>query len=182
MKQIIHAFDELIVFYEAFKLYNIGECYLVLGNQSQEQRSQIKEVFKLIQIGLDMIECLEDIYTNPVEEQPQIGVKIGIHSGNCIAGIIRTDIMRYDIYGQNVQIAKRIHDQGVRGKVHISEQALQSVKNLALNPELVVEANPEPIYFSELDYVISTSYIYMRRGSEDFKFDHHESKVEMDSH
>ena len=49
-------------------------------------------------------------------------MRIGIHTGNIIGGIIGTKLVRYDIFGKDVQIANRIETNGVDGAVCISEK------------------------------------------------------------
>lgn len=47
-------------------------------------------------------------------------MRIGIHTGTIIGGIIGTDIVRYDIYGRDVMIANKFEEYGRTGAVHIS--------------------------------------------------------------
>lgn len=42
-------------------------------------------------------------------------MRIGIHTGDIIGGIIGTDVVRYDIYGKNVLIANKMEQNGVVG-------------------------------------------------------------------
>jgi class 3 adenylate cyclase len=48
-------------------------------------------------------------------------MRIGIHTGKIVAGIIGTKIVRYDIFGKNVLIANKMESNGVPGRVLISE-------------------------------------------------------------
>ena len=48
-------------------------------------------------------------------------MRIGIHTGNIIGGIIGTDIVRYDIYGSDVLIANKFEEFGVPSQIHISD-------------------------------------------------------------
>lgn len=48
-------------------------------------------------------------------------MRIGIHTGNIIGGIIGTEIVRYDIYGKDVLIANKMESNGKEGAVMISE-------------------------------------------------------------
>lgn len=52
---------------------------------------------------------------------PELDMRIGIHTGDIIGGIIGTDIVRYDIYGENVLIANKMESNGKSGFVMISE-------------------------------------------------------------
>ena len=69
--------------------------------------------------GLEMIKAVKEI-----SEDLEFGVsvKIGIHTGKVIAGIIGTRPVNYDIFGEGVQITHNILSQGNPGKLYISEK------------------------------------------------------------
>lgn len=48
-------------------------------------------------------------------------MRIGVHTGSIIGGIVGTEIVRYDIYGSDVVVANKFEEHGTIGKVHISE-------------------------------------------------------------
>ena len=47
-------------------------------------------------------------------------MRIGIHTGKVIGGVIGTDIIRFDIYGKDVAIANEMESEGVKGHINIS--------------------------------------------------------------
>jgi len=51
----------------------------------------------------------------------ELDMRIGIHTGSFIGGITGTDIVRYDIYGQDVMIANKMESNGKEGMVLVSE-------------------------------------------------------------
>jgi class 3 adenylate cyclase len=53
-------------------------------------------------------------------------MRIGIHTGSIIGGVLGTEIVRYDIYGPDVLIANKMESKGERGKLQVS----QSTKDL----------------------------------------------------
>ena len=59
-----------------------------------------------------------------------LSMKIGIHTGNAIAGIVGTKIARYDIYGKYVDISNLVESSGLPARVNISsttKEVLESV-------------------------------------------------------
>lgn len=48
-------------------------------------------------------------------------MRIGIHTGNVIGGIIGTDIIRYDVYGKDILIANKMESSSEEGRVLVSE-------------------------------------------------------------
>lgn len=49
-----------------------------------------------------------------------LGMRIGIHTGDIMGGIVGTDIIRFDIYGENVNIANNMESLGSKMKINIS--------------------------------------------------------------
>ena len=63
---------------------------------------------------------------NPVLKN--LDMRIGIHTGKIVGGIIGTKVVRYDIFGQDVLIANRMESNGIAGTVCISEQTYKLIQ------------------------------------------------------
>lgn len=96
------------------------------GKIAKERRSpvvQIEEAFRVIQVGLEMINIIAEERSktkNPALRN--LDMRIGIHTGKIVGGIIGTKVVRYDIFGQDVLIANKMESNGLAGAVCISEQ------------------------------------------------------------
>lgn len=64
-------------------------------------------------------------------------MRIGIHTGTIIGGIIGTDLVRYDIYGRDVMIANKFEEFGEIGKVHISSSTKAILESAEANFKMV---------------------------------------------
>jgi class 3 adenylate cyclase len=51
----------------------------------------------------------------------ELGMRIGIHTGKIMGGVIGTNIIRFDIYGEDAKIANKMESSGEKGKINISE-------------------------------------------------------------
>jgi len=56
-------------------------------------------------------------------------IRIGIHTGSCISGVVGVKKHRFDIWGDSVNIASRMQMSGVPGKINISESTYKEVKD-----------------------------------------------------
>ena len=110
-------------------MHTIGDCYVIMsytGKIAKERRSpvvQIEEAFRVIQVGLEMINIIAEERSktkNPALRN--LDMRIGIHTGKIVGGIIGTKVVRYDIFGQDVLIANKMESNGLAGAVCISEQ------------------------------------------------------------
>ena len=68
---------------------------------------------------IDIISDVRNLSDNP--DLKDLNMRIGIHTGKIVAGIIGTKIVRYDIFGSDVLIANKMESNGVAGKVVVSE-------------------------------------------------------------
>ena len=56
-------------------------------------------------------------------------MRIGVHTGKLIGGVIGTDIIRFDIYGKDVRIANSMESGGEKGKINVSETTKELIEN-----------------------------------------------------
>lgn len=63
-----------------------------------------------------------------------LNMRIGIHTGTIIGGIVGTEIVRYDIYGSDVVVANKFEETGKTGEIHISEETKKLLDQLSKKP------------------------------------------------
>ncbi len=118
------AFDGIMGRYNIEKIKTIGDAYLAvaglpIGNPLQTEYA-VKAAMEI-----------RDYMRN---RQKQVGektfhVRIGLHTGNVIAGIVGIKKFAYDIWGDTVNMAARMEQHGESGKINISETTYQLVKD-----------------------------------------------------
>jgi len=59
----------------------------------------------------------------------ELNMRIGIHFGKILGGIIGSDIIRFDIYGDDVLIANKMESEGEKGKINVSRQVKELIEN-----------------------------------------------------
>ncbi|CAD8156400.1 unnamed protein product [Paramecium octaurelia] len=119
LKNLFDEFDTLTQVNNVFKLYTIGDCYVVIGVTDNFKRDPIQEALNVVEMSLNMLEAITRV-RNQIKYQ-DLHMRIGIHTGNVIGGIIGTDIIRYDVYGKDILIANKMESSSEEGKVLISE-------------------------------------------------------------
>ena len=135
LSSLFSKFDELCYQRKVYKVHTIGDCYVIMGytgKVAKERRTlavQIEEAYKVIQVGLEMIEIINEARSktdNPALKN--LDMRIGIHTGKIVGGIIGTKIVRYDIFGQDVLIANKMESNGQAGSVVISDSTYRLIK------------------------------------------------------
>jgi class 3 adenylate cyclase len=86
--------------------------------------------YKIILAAFDIIDFVEQSKNRLAENRINFKVRIGVNSGSIVAGIVGTKKFAYDIWGDTVNIASRMESNSVTGKINISENTFQLVKNL----------------------------------------------------
>ncbi|MBT6438696.1 MAG: adenylate/guanylate cyclase domain-containing protein, partial [Flavobacteriales bacterium] len=71
---------------------------------------------------------------NEAKNKPAFEMRVGIHTGSVVAGIVGVKKFQYDIWGDSVNTASRMETNGEVGKVNISQSTYEIIKN---EPDLV---------------------------------------------
>jgi len=121
------AFDDITTKYHIEKIKTIGDAYMCAGGIPVENTTH---PFDAVHAGIEMIQFLEHHQKDRQEKGlPIFQVRIGIHTGSVVAGVVGTRKFAYDIWGDAVNLASRMESSGEPGKVNISEATYQIVKD-----------------------------------------------------
>jgi class 3 adenylate cyclase len=115
LNQIFSEFDQLTDFYQLEKIKTTGDAYMAVAGVPKQNPAHA-EVTALM--AFDMMKAINKLQTTLSEK---IKVRIGIHSGAVVAGIVGKRKFAYDLWGDTVNIASRMESQGIAGKIHCSE-------------------------------------------------------------
>ena len=119
-------FDEIIDKYDIEKIKTIGDAYMCAGGIPIRNKSNPIDI---VLAGLD-VQCFMKGYNKAKADAggEGWGLRIGIHTGAVIAGVVGIKRFAYDIWGDSVNIASRIEAAGDVGKVNISGVTYELVK------------------------------------------------------
>ena len=120
LSQLFTSFDKECNRLNLYKVYTIGDCYVVMSFLDKYNRIEPeKECADVVELSFKMINIIARVR----EEIKFHGLhmRIGIHTGKIIGGLIGTGIIRYDLYGQDVLIANKMESSGESDTVHISD-------------------------------------------------------------
>ena len=121
------AFDDIIEKYNLEKIKTIGDSYMVAGGIPSVNDSH---TLNMVMASLEFQSCME---TRNRERKaaglPPWSLRIGIHVGPVVAGVVGKKKYAYDIWGSTVNIASRMESNGEPGLVNISEATFQLIKH-----------------------------------------------------
>lgn len=108
LSEIFTACDAIIAEHGLMKIKTIGDSYMSVafnGNVAESSSQAASDILRMMS-----------------ESFPQIGVRIGLHCGPVAAGVIGTERLQYDVWGDTVNVASRMESSGESGRIHISEE------------------------------------------------------------
>jgi adenylate cyclase len=120
------AFDEILSKYNIEKIKTIGDSYMCVSGLPVQTESH---AIKAVSAGLDMLEFIDkEKAARTATKNVYFEMRIGIHSGHVVAGIVGRKKFAYDVWGDTVNVASRMESVSKEGKINISEVTYNLVK------------------------------------------------------
>jgi class 3 adenylate cyclase len=121
------AFDGIMEKYGIEKIKTIGDAYMAAGGLPVPTDESVKNT---VLAALEMHAFISKRKTEmDAAEKPSFEMRVGIHTGPVVAGIVGVKKFQYDIWGDTVNTASRIESAGEVGKVNISQATYELLKN-----------------------------------------------------
>lgn len=119
LDQIVSAFDHLVERHGLEKIKTIGDAYMAVAGLPAPRPDHAQAAAEM---ALDMLQVIDEVRLHGALA---LEVRIGLHSGPVVAGIIGTKKFSYDVWGDTVNVASRMQSSSTPGRVQISEATLR---------------------------------------------------------
>ena len=119
-------FDRIIKKHGIEKIKTIGDSYMAAGGIPVKNSTHPFDVINAAMDIRDFIEAHKE--KSRLKNKPIFELRIGIHTGNVVAGIVGLNKFAYDIWGDTVNLASRMESSSEPGKINISGATYELVK------------------------------------------------------
>ncbi|NJP07257.1 MAG: response regulator [Chloroflexaceae bacterium] len=119
LNDIFSTFDQLAEEHQLEKIKTIGDAYVVVGGLPMPRADHAEAIANM---ALDMQQAITQFR---VADTQSLSIRIGIHTGPVVAGVIGTRKFSYDLWGDTVNTASRMESHGVSGSIQVTPETYE---------------------------------------------------------
>ncbi|XP_047113588.1 adenylate cyclase type 9 [Schistocerca piceifrons] len=123
LNDLFERFDDLSAKHGCEKISTLGDCYYCVAGCPEPKLDHAKAC---IEMGLDMIVTIKQF---DAETNEDVNMRVGVHTGTVLCGIVGTRRFKFDVWSNDVTFANQMESTGKPGQVHISEVTARFLNN-----------------------------------------------------
>lgn len=123
LDEIFGEFDLIVGRHQVEKIKTIGDEYMAAAGVPEAREDHCELV---AEVALEMMAAMKDVFSHKYKE---LDLRIGIHTGPVVAGVIGRKKFIYDLWGDTVNIASRMESHGLKGKIQVTREVRERLRS-----------------------------------------------------
>lgn len=122
LEAIYGQFDKVAARRKVFKVETIGDCYVAVTGIPDPQKNHAVIMARFAHDCMrDLRHVTHDLADKLGEDTKDLAMRVGLHSGPVTAGVLRGEKGRFQLFGDSVNTAARMEQNGMPGRIHVSQ-------------------------------------------------------------
>ncbi|XP_076144493.1 retinal guanylyl cyclase 2 [Alosa pseudoharengus] len=127
LNDLYSLFDAVIANHDVYKVETIGDAYMVSSGCPVPNGN--RHAAEIANMALDILSAVDNFKMKHMPEVP-LRIRIGIHTGSCVAGVVGLTMPRYCLFGDTITTASRMESTGMPHRIHIHNSTVQILLSL----------------------------------------------------
>ncbi|XP_013862140.1 retinal guanylyl cyclase 1 [Austrofundulus limnaeus] len=140
LNDLYSLFDAIIPLHDVYKVETIGDAYMVASGVPT--RNGNRHAAEMANMSLDILHCIGTFKARHMPDL-KIRIRIGLHSGPVVAGVVGLTMPRYCLFGDTVNTTSRMESTSLPYRIHVNETTVKLLNSLKMGYKIQVRGLTE---------------------------------------